>query len=101
MSEEYLQVRIHGSVELPTLIYFPGLHGDWTLAASFRNQFAGKVRFVEITYPQTTKWSLQEYGGAIVQALESKLIVSGWLLGDTMGLRGTSIEAQLSGIERT
>jgi len=30
MAEE-LQLRIHGQASLPTLIYLPGLHGDWTL----------------------------------------------------------------------
>ena len=52
MAEE-LQLRIHGEASLPTLIYLPGLHGDWTLIGGFRHALGGRVRFVEVTYPRT------------------------------------------------
>ena len=51
--EESLQLRIHGEASLPTLIYLPGLHGDWTLAGGLLEALDGRVRFVEITYPRT------------------------------------------------
>ena len=50
--EDVIQVRISGGPELPTLIYVPGLHGDWTLVGSFRKAVKGRVRFVEMTYPR-------------------------------------------------
>ena len=56
-----LQMRVHGDASLPTLVYLPGLHGDWTLVSSFRAAIAGRVRFVEFTYPLTTTWSLDDY----------------------------------------
>jgi hypothetical protein len=48
MSEVFSRicVRVHGSPALPTLIYLPGIHGDWTLASSFRAGMSGKVCFV-------------------------------------------------------
>ena len=82
---EQLQVRIHGAATLPTLIYLPGLHGDWTLVGSFRRQLAGKVRFVEFTYPRTLTWSLDDYAAAIEGALEQNGVSQGWLLGESFG----------------
>jgi len=83
--EDELQLRIHGEASLPTLIYLPGLHGDWTLVSSFRKHIFGKVRFVEMTYPRTLVWSLGDYAAAIAEALAQKGIVSGWLLGESFG----------------
>ena len=84
MSEE-LQLRIHGDASLPTLIYLPGLHGDWTLVGDFRKQLAGKVRFVEFTYPRTLTWSLDDYAIAIENKLAQYAIHRGWLLGESYG----------------
>jgi pimeloyl-ACP methyl ester carboxylesterase len=83
--EEQLQLRIHGDASLPTLIYLPGLHGDWTLIGSFRKAVAGKVRFVEMTYPRALTWSLDEYAAAIETALAQNGVKSGWLLGESFG----------------
>ncbi len=83
--EEEIQLRIHGHASLPTLIYLPGLHGDWTLIGSFCNAVAGKVRFVEMTYPRTLTWSLDDYAAAIETALAQNGIQSGWLLGESFG----------------
>jgi len=82
---EELQLRIHGDSALPTLIYFPGLHGDWTLVGDFRKQLTGKVRFVEFTYPRTTCWSLNDYAEAIESSLALNHITCGWLLGESYG----------------
>ncbi len=84
MSEE-LQLRLHGDASLPVLIYLPGLHGDWTLVTSFRLALAGRVRFVEFTYPRTLAWSLREYADAIAGALLKQGINRGWLLGESFG----------------
>lgn len=82
MAEE-LQMRIHGDASLPTLVYLPGLHGDWTLAASFRKAVEGKVRFVEFTYPRTTEWTLGDYAEAVERRLLENGITSGWLLAES------------------
>ena len=82
MAEE-LQSRLHGNASLPTLIYLPGLHGDWTLIGAFRHALGGKVRFVEITYPRTLTWSLDEYAAAVETALANNNITNGWLLGES------------------
>lgn len=82
---EALQARLHGEAALPTLIYLPGLHGDWTLVSSFRAAVAGKVRFVEFTYPRTLSWTLADYADAILDALARHGIANGWLLGESFG----------------
>jgi pimeloyl-ACP methyl ester carboxylesterase len=82
---EYLQIRIHGKQGLPTLIYLPGLHGDWTLIGRFRDKIAGHARFVEFTYPRTLTWTLEEYAAAVETALLKNQIRSGWLLGESFG----------------
>src|SRR5690349_8918968 len=80
---EQLQIRIHGDASLPTLIYLPGLHGDWTLVTSFRSAIAESVRFVEFTYPRTLTWSLNEYATAVQAELLANDIHRGWLLGES------------------
>ena len=80
-----LQVRIHGNPECPVLVYLPGVHGDWTLVASFRKAVSGRVRFVEFTYPRQPHWSLADYAHAIETALADKGISKVWLLGESFG----------------
>lgn len=83
--EEKLQLRIYGNASLPTLVYLPGMHGDWTLIGGFRSQVLGRVRFVEMAYPRTLTWSLDDYAAAIEAALAQEGITSGWLLGESFG----------------
>src|SRR2546426_4629075 len=80
-----LQIRVHGDALLPTLVYLPGMHGDWTLVSSFRAAIAGRVRFVEFAYPRTVTWSLDDYAAAIEEALLANGIERGWLLGESFG----------------
>ncbi|HWX20458.1 MAG TPA: alpha/beta hydrolase [Candidatus Binatia bacterium] len=80
---EKVELRVHGSPALPTLIYLPGLHGDWTLVASFRRALAGRMRFVEATYPRTLSWSLDDYAAGVEKALAAAGITAGWLLGES------------------
>jgi pimeloyl-ACP methyl ester carboxylesterase len=70
---------------LPTLIYLPGTHGDWTLISSFRKAVEGQVRFVEVTYPRTTSWSLANYARHVLTSLEERDIRGGWILGESFG----------------
>jgi pimeloyl-ACP methyl ester carboxylesterase len=80
-----VQIRLHGSPALPKLIYLPGIHGDWTLVSSFREAVAGRVRFVEVTYPRTATWSLSDYAEGIEAALTAADVRGGWLLGESFG----------------
>ena len=84
MAEE-LQLRIHGDASLPSLIYLPSLHGDWTLIGGFRHALGGRARFVEVTYPRTLSWSLDDYAAAIETAMEQHGVTGGWLLGESYG----------------
>ena len=84
LSEE-LQIRIHGDALLPTLIYLPGLHGDWTLITDFRAALKDRVRFVEFIYPRTLTWTIEDYATAIEQALLDRGINHGWILGESFG----------------
>lgn len=80
-----LQVRVHGTSDKPTLIYLPGLHGDWTLVESFRAALKDRVRFVEFTYPRTLTWSLHDHAEAIFDALNKSGIKEGWILAESFG----------------
>ena len=80
-----LALRVHGPATLPALIYLPGLHGDWTLVGSFRRAIAGRVRFVEFTYPCTTEWLLADYAREVMAALSAAGITRGWLLAESFG----------------
>ncbi|HYG34198.1 MAG TPA: hypothetical protein VEC99_05415, partial [Clostridia bacterium] len=66
---EKVEIRIHHPNAQPTLIYLPGLHGDWTLVGGFRRELRGRARFVELTYPRTLTWSLEDYAAGVEQAL--------------------------------
>jgi pimeloyl-ACP methyl ester carboxylesterase len=81
--KETVDIRIHGNASLPTLVYLPGLHGDWTLIARFRKALGERVRFVEATYPRTLAWSLDDYAAGVETALEENGIRQTWLLGES------------------
>lgn len=85
MAAADLQMRVHGEDSLPTLIYLPGLHGDWLLVTRFRLAVAGRVRFVEFTYPHTGSWSLAEFADAVAAKLHEHGIAHGWVLAESFG----------------
>lgn len=82
---EVLQMRVTGQASGPTLVYLPGLHGDWTLVGSLRAALQGRVRFVEFTYPRTLTWSLADYAQEIEVALAQAGITQSWLLAESFG----------------
>ncbi len=84
-ASEQLALRIHGDASLPTLIYLPGLHGDWTLVSSFRAAVGGRVRFVEFAYPCRADWTLDDYAQAVIGELAAQGISSGWILAESFG----------------
>ncbi|HWF18404.1 MAG TPA: alpha/beta hydrolase [Verrucomicrobiae bacterium] len=85
MESENLELRIYGDPALPTLVYLPGLHGDWTLVASFRAALKDRVHFVEMTYPRSLTWRINDYAEAIESALLEHGITRGWLLAESFG----------------
>src|SRR5262245_27104102 len=82
-----LQIRVHGDGAngKPTLVYLPGLHGDWTLVGSFRAALANRGRFVEFAYPRTLSWSLEDHADAIMESLRMQGIDDGWVLSESFG----------------
>jgi pimeloyl-ACP methyl ester carboxylesterase len=85
LKDEPVDIQIHFPSSSPTLIYLPGLHGDWTLIGGFREALNGRARFVELTYPRTLSWSLHDYAEGVEEALTRNQITSGWLLGESFG----------------
>ena len=89
MSEirESLQVRIYPAPTptVPTVVYLPGLHGDWTLISACREILRNRVRFVEVTYPRSVTWTLTDYAAAIEEALLQKGVGHAWILGESFG----------------
>lgn len=79
---DQLEVRSHGAGPA-TLLYLPGIHGDWTLASSFRTVIARKFRFIEITYPRTVSWSLRQYAEAVFHHLQQVGQKQIWFLGES------------------
>ncbi len=84
-----LQIRIHGEGHSPTLIYLPGIHGDWTLITEFRKAIQEQVRLVEFSYPRSLTWSLDDYAAAVEQALREHQIAEGWWLGESFSSQVT------------
>src|ERR1043166_6948058 len=82
MSAE-VQIRVHNSSIRPTLVYLPGLHGNWKLIGGFRRALRDRIRFVEVTYPTTTTWSFEDYARGDEAKLAEHGINEGWLLGES------------------
>src|SRR5438132_13739334 len=80
---EPVQIRIHGDPGKPTLIYLPGLHGNWAFIGGFRKMLDGRVRFIEAAYPPTLSWSLDDYAAGVEATLAKQGINHGWLLGES------------------
>jgi len=53
------------------------------LISGFRRALAGRVRFVEVAYPSTLTWSLEEHAAAVETALNEHRIAVGWLLAES------------------
>ena len=85
MDDERLQVRMYGLPGLINLLYLPGIHGDWTLIPSFRAALPPNVCFVEVTYPRTLTWSLDDYAREITNNLANQGITHAWILGESFG----------------
>jgi pimeloyl-ACP methyl ester carboxylesterase len=80
---EPLQLRVHHEAARPTLIYLPGLHGDWTLVPAFRQALAGRACLAEFSYPRREDWSLEDYAHGVTTALAVRGLNGGWLIGES------------------
>ncbi len=81
--EEGIELRFHGDPTNPALIYLPGLHGDWTLIATFRKLIAQNFYLVEFTYPRSLTWNLTDCAHAIETALLRAGVRQGWILAES------------------
>lgn len=84
-ADEPLQTRIHHPQGETTLVYLPGVQGDWTLVGGFSGALPPDVRFVEFTYPSTTEWSVAEYARQVLAALRERGVGEGWVLAESFG----------------
>ena len=85
--EEQLQLRIAGDASQPTLIYLPGLHGDWlrsSLKLQARNSATAPASWKSPT-SRTLTWSLEDYAANIEAALAAQGITRGWILAESFG----------------
>ena len=80
---ESVRIRIGGGDRAQTLIYLPGLHGDWTLIGGFRKAIGDRARFVEVAYPDTLSWTVKDHAAAVETALGAAGIGHAWLLGES------------------
>jgi pimeloyl-ACP methyl ester carboxylesterase len=76
-------MRIDGGNSLPPLIYLPGIHGDWTLLAGFRELAKEKFRLVQFTYPRTQSWSLEDYARAVDEEIRALGVTQAWVLAES------------------
>lgn len=78
-----VEVRVHDGAG-PTIIYLPGIHGDWGLIGGFRRALAGRARLVEFAYTKD-EITLERLTESVHAALAEKGVTSGWLLGQSFG----------------
>jgi len=80
-----LQMRRHGGKgeAASTLLYLPGLHGDWTLLGPFRDAWSERGDLLEVTYPRRPDWMVEDYAEAILAALRDRGITRCWILGES------------------
>jgi pimeloyl-ACP methyl ester carboxylesterase len=78
-----VELRVHEG-DGPTLVYLPGLHGDWGLIGQFRRDLGRRVRFVEFAYSKDPV-TLPDLSRLVHEALGRAGISGGWLLGQSFG----------------
>lgn len=82
-TQERVRIQIAGGKAEATLLYLPGLHGDWSLISGFRKAIGDRARFVEVSYPDTVSWTLADHAAAVEAALSEAGISHAWLLGES------------------
>ena len=81
MSE--VSIRVHEGSG-PTVIYLPGLHGDWGLIGAFRRALGERVRFIEFAYSKEDV-TLERLAELVHAELAARGVSSGWILGQSFG----------------
>lgn len=77
--------QVSGSEELPTLVYLPGVHGDWTPLARARSLLGEAARLVEVAYPRVADWTLPDFAKALENLLDLLKLDSVHLVGESFG----------------
>jgi pimeloyl-ACP methyl ester carboxylesterase len=78
-----VSIRVHEGSG-PTVIYLPGLHGDWGLIGAFRRALGANVRFVEFAYSKENI-SMERLAELVHSELTARGVTSGWILGQSFG----------------
>jgi len=78
-----VSIRVHEGTG-PTVIYLPGIHGDWGLIGAFRRELGARVRFVEFSYSKEDV-SVERLAELVHEELTANGVRSGWLLGQSFG----------------
>lgn len=76
---------VRGAAGLPTLVYLPGLHGDWSLTGPFGAALGDSVRWVRTAYGRSTSDDLPAMARSVLEALGAAGIDGGWLLAESFG----------------
>ena len=84
-ADEQLLCRAHGDSDRPTILYLPGIHGDWTLFSSFRALAQENFHVIEMTYPRKADWDLRNYARAISNEILERDLNDIWLLAESFG----------------
>lgn len=79
------EIRVDEGPTQPTLLFLPGLHGNWNLVVPFRRAVEGKARFVEFTYSASPNQTLRDYAAGVLDQLACHGITEGWLLAESFG----------------
>jgi pimeloyl-ACP methyl ester carboxylesterase len=83
--ETTILCRVHAKEGCPTLAYLPGIHGDWTLFASFRQMASAGFQVIEFTYPRRLDWNLEDYARAVEEKLMAEGVREAWILAESFG----------------
>lgn len=78
-----VSIRVHDGAG-PTVIYLPGLHGDWGLIGAFRRALGARVRFVEFAYAKEDV-SMERLAELVHAELKANSVDAGWILGQSFG----------------
>lgn len=74
-----------GDPSAPPILYLPGVHGDWTPQGRARPILSRDFHFVETAYPRIDHWSIEDYGRALKELLDSLEIESAHVVGESFG----------------
>lgn len=77
--------QISGARDCPTIVYLPGVHGDWTPHERARPMLSREAHFIETAYPRLPHWALDDFSDALEDLLKRLGIESAHLVGESFG----------------